>query len=212
MRHFSLFDRLCLVADSALKTQFGIHDSEPRENPATRLEEAELSQDEKKHAASLMRINHTGEICAQALYQGQALTAKLPDIRQEMEQAALEEVDHLAWCSERIKELDSHESILNPLWYAGSFVIGAAAGLAGDKWSLGFVAETEKQVSKHLESHLEKLPEQDVKSKAILIQMHQEELQHAENAINHGAAELPKPVKNIMGLVSKVMTKSVYHI
>lgn len=212
MRQFSFFDRLCNVADSALKTTFGVYDTETRPSPACNIEEAELSETEQQHAASLMRINHTGEVCAQALYQGQALTAKLPNIREEMEQAAQEEVDHLAWCSERIKQLDSRESLLNPLWYASSFAIGAAAGLAGDKWSLGFVAETEHQVGKHLQSHLTKLPEQDVKSKAILIQMHQEELQHAENAINHGAAELPVSIKTAMGLMSKVMTKSVYHL
>ncbi|WP_251358768.1 2-polyprenyl-3-methyl-6-methoxy-1,4-benzoquinone monooxygenase [Kangiella sp. TOML190] len=212
MRQFSFFDRLCNVADSALKTTFGVYDAQTRANPAANIEQPELSEQQSRHAASLMRINHTGEVCAQALYQGQALTAKLPDIRQEMEQAAKEEVDHLAWCSERIKELDSRESLLNPLWYAGSFTIGAIAGLAGDKWSLGFVAETEQQVGKHLESHLDKLPEQDHKSRAILKQMHQEELQHAANAIHHGAAELPKPIKSAMGLMSKVMTKSVYYI
>ncbi len=212
MRQFSFFDRLCNVADSALKTTVGIYDTETRVSPAASIDESNMSETEQKHAASLMRINHTGEVCAQALYQGQALTAKLPNIRQEMEQAAQEEVDHLAWCSQRINELDSRESLLNPIWYASSFAIGAVAGLAGDKWSLGFVAETEHQVGKHLESHLEKLPKQDNKSRAILKQMHQEELQHAENAINHGAAQLPKPIKTAMGLMSKVMTKSVYHL
>ncbi len=212
MRQFSYFDRLCNVADSALKTTFGVYDSQTRANPAEDIEEVGLSDEEKSHAASLMRINHTGEVCAQALYQGQALTAKLPNIRQEMEQAAKEEVDHLAWCSERINELDSRESILNPIWYVSSFAIGAVAGIAGDKWSLGFVAETEKQVGKHLEEHLETLPEQDTKSRAILKQMHHEELQHAANAKAHGAAELPKPIQSAMGLMSKVMTKSVYYL
>lgn len=212
MRHFSFFDRLCMVADSALKTTIGIYDAKPRTSPAQDIEEAELSETEQKHAASLMRINHTGEVCAQALYQGQALTAKLPNIRQEMEQAALEEVDHLAWCSERINQLDSRESYLNPIWYATSFSIGALAGLAGDKWSLGFVAETEHQVGKHLQEHLEQLPEQDSKSRAIVAQMQTEELEHAKNAINHGAVELPAPIKLGMGLMSKVMTKSVYYL
>ncbi len=212
MRQFSFFDRLCNVADSALKTTFGVYDNQTRLSPADGIEDSEMSAQEQNHAASLMRINHTGEVCAQALYQGQALTAKLPNIREEMEQAAKEEVDHLAWCSERIHQLDSRESLLNPLWYAGSFAIGAAAGIAGDKWSLGFVAETEHQVGKHLESHLEKLPKQDKKSKAILKQMHQEELQHAENAIQYGAAKLPAPIKSAMKLMSKVMTKSVYYI
>lgn len=212
MREFSFFDRLCMVADSALKTTQGIYDAKPRVSPAHEVEESELSEAEQKHAASLMRINHTGEVCAQALYQGQALTAKLPNIRQEMEQAAIEEVDHLAWCSERINQLESRESLLNPLWYATSFSIGAIAGLAGDKWSLGFVAETENQVGKHLQDHLEQLPEQDAKSRAIVEQMQTEELEHAQNAINHGAAELPAPIKFGMGLMSKVMTKSVYFV
>lgn len=212
MRQFSFFDRLCNIADSALKTTFGVYDSETRSSPAEAIDDQQMTEQERNHAASLMRINHTGEVCAQALYQGQALTAKLPNIREEMEQAAKEEVDHLAWCSERIHQLDSRESILNPIWYVSSFAIGAAAGLAGDKWSLGFVAETEHQVGKHLESHLEQLPEQDDKSRAILEQMHQEELLHAANAIEHGAAELPTPIKGAMQLMSKVMTKSVYYV
>ncbi|WP_223670249.1 2-polyprenyl-3-methyl-6-methoxy-1,4-benzoquinone monooxygenase [Kangiella shandongensis] len=212
MRQYSFFDQLCMVADSALKTTQGIYDSAPRKSPSDGIAEQELTDDEQKHAANLMRINHTGEVCAQALYQGQALTAKLPDIRKEMEQAAQEEVDHLAWCSERLIELNSHESYLNPIWYAGSFAIGATAGLVGDKWSLGFVAETENQVCKHLESHLEKLPEQDYRSKAILSQMHTEELKHATTAIDNGAAELPAPIKLGMKAMSKVMTTSVYYI
>ncbi|AOE50858.1 2-polyprenyl-3-methyl-6-methoxy-1,4-benzoquinone monooxygenase [Kangiella sediminilitoris] len=212
MRQYSFFDRLCMVADSALKTTQGIYDAKPRPNPAQDIAEQDMTDEEKKHAASLMRINHTGEVCAQALYQGQALTAKLPDVRQEMEQAAQEEVDHLAWCSERIHEFHSHESYLNPFWYASSFAIGATAGLVGDKWSLGFVAETENQVCKHLESHLEKLPEQDYKSKAILSQMHVEELKHATTAIDNGAAELPKPIKFGMTIMSKVMTSTVYYV
>ena len=212
MRQYSFFDRLCMVADSALKTTKGIYDAAPRPNPAADIAEQEMTADEKAHAANLMRINHTGEVCAQALYQGQALTAKLPEIRQEMEHAAQEEVDHLAWCSQRLNELNSHESYLNPFWYASSFTIGAVAGLVGDKWSLGFVAETENQVCKHLEDHLEKLPEQDHKSKAILSQMHTEELKHATTAIENGAAELPKPIKASMKVMSKVMTGTVYYI
>lgn len=212
MRQYSFFDRLCMVADSALKTTQGIYDAAPRTSPAEDIAEQDMTADEQKHAANLMRINHTGEVCAQALYQGQALTAKLPEIRQEMEHAAQEEVDHLAWCSTRLTELSSHESYLNPLWYAGSFTIGAVAGLVGDKWSLGFVAETENQVCKHLESHLDKLPEQDYKSKAILSQMHTEELKHATTAIDNGAAELPKPIKLGMKAMSKVMTSTVYYI
>ncbi|GAA0209556.1 2-polyprenyl-3-methyl-6-methoxy-1,4-benzoquinone monooxygenase [Kangiella japonica] len=201
-----------MVADSALKTTKGIYDTAPRPNPASEVSEQEMTADEQAHAANLMRINHTGEVCAQALYQGQALTAKLPEIRQEMEEAAQEEIDHLAWCSQRLSELNSHESYLNPFWYASSFTIGAVAGLVGDKWSLGFVAETENQVCKHLEDHLEKLPEQDHKSKAILSQMHTEELKHATTAIENGAAELPKPIKAGMKVMSKVMTSTVYYI
>lgn len=229
MRHFSFFDRLCIVADSAMKTTLGIYDAEPRISPSKEIkatpaehdsgsetehndEHAGLSSQEKDLSSRLMRINHTGEVCAQALYQGQALTAKLPHIRQEMEQAAKEEVDHLAWCSERLQELDSFESRLNPLWYAGSFAIGALAGIAGDKWSLGFVAETEHQVGKHLEEHLTKLPEHDHASRAILETMRQEELQHAQNAIDYGAAELPQPIRMGMQAVSKVMTKTVYYV
>lgn len=212
MRHYSFFDRLCMVADSALKTTQGIYDAKPRVSPAADIAEQDMTIQEQKHAASLMRINHTGEVCAQALYQGQALTAKLPEIRQEMEHAALEEVDHLAWCSQRLTELNSHESYLNPLWYAGSFSMGAVAGFIGDKWSLGFVAETEHQVCKHLQSHLEKLPEQDYRSKAILSQMHTEELKHATTAIDNGAAELPKPIKFSMTAMSTVMTSTVYYV
>ncbi|ACV25662.1 2-polyprenyl-3-methyl-6-methoxy-1,4-benzoquinone monooxygenase [Kangiella koreensis] len=212
MRQYSFFDRLCLVADSALKTTRGIYDAKPRPNPAHDIDESKMSDQDKTHAASLMRINHTGEVCAQALYQGQALTAKLPNIRDKMEQAAQEEVDHLAWCSERIHELGSHESLLNPLWYASSFTIGALAGIAGDKWSLGFVAETEHQVCRHLDDHLQKLPIQDSKSRVILQQMREEELKHATVALEHGAAELPKPIKGVMSLMSKVMTSSVYYV
>lgn len=201
-----------MVADSALKTTQSIYDAAPRSNPSHDIEEPKLSTDEQKHAASLMRINHTGEVCAQALYQGQALTAKLPHIRQEMEQAALEEVDHLAWCSDRLSELHSHQSYLNPLWYAGSFSMGAIAGMVGDKWSLGFVAETENQVCKHLQSHLKKLPEQDYKSKAILSQMYTEELKHATTAIDNGAAELPTAIKVSMSAMSTIMTSTVYYI
>ncbi len=212
MRQYSFFDRLCLVADSALKTTRGIYDAKPRPTPAQDIDESKMSDQEKRHAASLMRINHTGEVCAQALYQGQALTAKLPNVRDKMEQAAQEEVDHLAWCSERIHELGSRESLLNPFWYASSFTIGALAGIAGDKWSLGFVAETEHQVCRHLDDHLQKLPIQDSKSRVILQQMREEELKHATVAIEHGGADLPKPIKGAMSLMSKVMTSSVYYV
>jgi ubiquinone biosynthesis monooxygenase Coq7 len=160
----------------------------------------------------LMRINHTGEVCAQALYQGQALTAKLPEVRQSMERAAQEENDHLAWCDSRLKAPDNRKSLLNPFWYAGSFMIGAAAGLAGDKWSLGFVAETEHQVEDHLENHLKRLPPQDQKSRAVLEQMKEDEIHHATVALEAGGAELPGPIKLAMKLTSKLMTKSVYYL
>jgi len=171
-----------------------------------------MSAAEKKHAAGLMRVNHAGEVSAQGLYSGQALTARLPDVREKMERAALEENDHLEWCERRLEELGSHKSLLNPLWYFGSFAIGAAAGIAGDKWSLGFVAETEHQVIKHLDEHLESLPEQDAKSRAVVEQMKEDEAHHATVALQHGGAELPEPVKKVMGLTSKVMTTLAYKI
>ena len=157
-----------------------------------------------------MRVNHVGEICAQALYQSQALTAKDPSLRAKMQSAADEEVDHLAWCEQRLEELGSRKSILNPVWYAGSFAIGAAAGIAGDKWNLGFVAETERQVVEHLESHLTVLPEQDRRSREVVEQMKQDEAEHARMAVGAGAAALPAPVKSLMKLASRVMTRTAY--
>ena len=159
-----------------------------------------------------MRINHTGEVCAQALYQGQALTARLADVRESMEHAASEEVDHLAWCEQRLTELNSRPSLLNPLWYSMSFGLGAVAGMAGDKWSLGFVAETENQVCEHLEEHLEKLPENDQRSKAILEQMIVDERKHGETAKAAGGADLPLPIRHIMAGLSQVMKKTVYRV
>jgi ubiquinone biosynthesis monooxygenase Coq7 len=159
-----------------------------------------------------MRINHTGEVCAQALYQGQSLTAKLPEVRDSMTEAASEEIDHLGWCEERLNELESRPSLLNPLWYGMSFGLGAVAGLAGDKWSLGFVAETEKQVCTHLQDHLQKLPEQDERSQAILTQMLEDEGKHAVNAEAAGAAELPLPIKSAMALMATVMKVSSFRI
>ena len=159
-----------------------------------------------------MRINHAGEVAAQGLYEGQSLTARLPEVREKMERAAMEENDHLAWCESRINELGSHKSLLNPLWYGGSLAIGAIAGLAGDKWSLGFVTETERQVVHHLDSHLAQLNENDQKSRAILEQMKEDEGQHATTALHAGGAELPQPIKKLMSLTSKVMTKAAYRI
>lgn len=183
-----------------------------RVNPAANITQSELNADEKKHVAGLMRVNHAGEVCAQALYQGQALSANLASVKDKMEAAALEEVDHLAWCEERLQELDSAPSILNPIWYSGSFIIGLCAGWAGDKWSLGFVAETERQVTEHLRKHLSRLPKQDKKTRAIIEQMSIDETLHAETAQRAGAVELPAPIKHCMRLVSKLMTRTSYYV
>jgi len=209
-RHYSPFDRFIHGLDQALHTMLGPAPEPSRPSPSTAQPDAELSGSERELAGRLMRINHAGEISAQALYQGQALTARLPTVRDKMEQAATEENDHLAWTEERIRELGTHTTVLAPLWYAGSFAIGALAGIAGDKWSLGFVAETEHQVIRHLDAHLARLPEQDAKSRAVLEQMRTDEAQHATTAIAAGAAELPAPVKSLMALTSKVMTTTAY--
>lgn len=198
--------------DSALRTLFGRPQVTERANPAETINEAKMSEQERDLAARLMRINHTGEVCAQALYQGQALTAELPQIRDTMERAAQEENDHLAWCETRLNELDNRKSLLNPFWYAGSFMIGAAAGLAGDKWSLGFVAETEHQVEAHLNDHMQRIPAQDQKSLAILEQMKEDEIHHATVALEAGGANLPAPIKAAMKVTSKLMTKSVFYL
>jgi ubiquinone biosynthesis monooxygenase Coq7 len=211
-RDISPTDRLLIGFDQALRTLFGRPQVTERNDPADAFAEAELSDQERDVTGRLMRINHTGEVCAQALYQGQALTAKLPDVRQSMERAAQEENDHLAWCDSRLKALDNRKSLLNPFWYGGSFLIGAAAGLAGDKWSLGFVAETEHQVEDHLENHLQRLPAQDQKSRAVLEQMKEDEIHHATVALEAGGAELPGPIRLAMKLTSKLMTKSVYYL
>jgi ubiquinone biosynthesis monooxygenase Coq7 len=209
---FQGLDALILQLDQALRTLVPGSSSARRPSPAANTMEANLSPQERKHAAGLMRINHTGEVCAQALYQGQALTAKLPDIRTAMEAAAQEEVDHLAWCEQRLQELDSRTSYLNPLWYTMSFGLGAAAGLAGDRWSLGFVAETEQQVCEHLSEHLERLPTNDSKSQAVLRQMLVDEKIHGETARKAGGAELPMPIKFGMTLLATVMKKMTYKI
>jgi ubiquinone biosynthesis monooxygenase Coq7 len=159
-----------------------------------------------------MRVNHTGEVCAQALYQGQALTARLPEVRDSLERSAQEENDHLAWCEQRIEELGGRKSFANPLFYAGSFAIGALAGLAGDKWSLGFVVETERQVEDHLESHIAQVPADDLRTRSVLEQMKDDEIHHATVALDAGGAELPAPVKVAMKAVSKVMTNGAYWI
>lgn len=211
-RNLSRVDFLLTQADTILRTLVP-HAAQPyRPNPANGHEETEMTDTERRHAAGLMRINHTGEVCAQGLYQGQAATAKLPDVREQMEQAAREEIDHLAWCDLRLQELDSHTSVLNPIFYGLSFGIGATAGALGDKYSLGFVAATEQQVCKHLDEHMLGLPQQDRRSRAILRQMHEDEAHHAQTALNAGGVKFPAPVKGLMTLMSKVMTKSVYKL
>ncbi len=212
MRHLSSADRLCLGIDTALRTIFGAAPTTDRPDPAQTFDETDLSDSERRHIAGLMRVNHTGEVCAQALYQGQAVTARLEQVRDKMEQAAIEENDHLAWCDTRLRQLDSRTSLLNPFWYGGSFAIGALAGLAGDRWSLGFVAETEDQVVRHLDDHLQQLPEGDQKSRAVLETMRDDEARHATAALEAGGAPLPAPIRGLMGLMSKVMTKTAYHI
>jgi len=212
MRHFNPIDQLIMQSDHALRTLFGAPAVTERGNPADGISDSDITDAERKLSAALMRVNHSGEVSAQALYQGQALTARLEEVRHSMERAALEENDHLAWTEQRLHELSSHKSILNPIWYSGSFAIGAVAGLLGDKWSLGFVAETEYQVIKHLDEHLGKLPAQDARSKAVLKQMKIDEAHHATVAIEGGGAELPSPVKKLMSAMSKVMTTSAYYI
>jgi ubiquinone biosynthesis monooxygenase Coq7 len=211
-RAYSPFDRFIHGLDQALHTTFGPAPEPSRPNPAAVHAEAELTAAERELAGRLMRINHAGEISAQALYQGQALTARLPTVRDKMEQAAIEENDHLAWTGERIRELGTHTSLLAPFWYAGSFTLGALAGIAGDRWSLGFVVETERQVIRHLDSHLARLPAHDARDRAILEQMKIDEARHATTALGAGGAELPEPVKQLMALTSKVMTGTAYWI
>ncbi|UYZ85058.1 2-polyprenyl-3-methyl-6-methoxy-1,4-benzoquinone monooxygenase [Entomomonas sp. E2T0] len=211
-RHYTPADKLLMQVNSALRTLLPFSGSPYRVSPAKTFADAELTEQESKHVAGLMRINHTGEVCAQALYQGQALTAKLPEVREAMEKAAEEEIDHLAWCEERVRELGQKPSILNPLFYGLSFGMGAAAGLISDRLSLGFVAAVEDQVCRHLDEHLEQLPTDDEKSRAILEQMRVDEEKHSTNAIAAGGFKFPTPVKMGMTLLSKVMTKTTYRI
>ncbi|MFZ3017110.1 MAG: 2-polyprenyl-3-methyl-6-methoxy-1,4-benzoquinone monooxygenase [Gallionella sp.] len=204
-------DRLIVEFDKGLRTLFSqAHSARP--HPDANMPDAPLDEAERKHAAGLMRINHSGEICAQALYQGQALTARDPAVQAELKQAAQEETEHLAWTSRRVYELGGHLSLLNPLWYTGSLTLGAVAGLLGDKWNLGFLSETEHQVGGHLQSHLGKLPAQDEKSRAIVQQMYVDETKHSDMAKRMGGAELPEPVKFAMKATSKILTHSAYRI
>lgn len=208
----TMIDDIILQFDLALRSLFAHSTESQSANPAENINEAPLSPAEKQHSAALMRINHCGEICAQALYQGQAITARHADTKSALKHAAIEELDHLAWCQHRLDELDSHTSYLNPLWYAGSLSIGCIAGLAGDQWSLGFINETEKQVVRHLDSHLDQISKHDLKSQAIIAQMKLDEQKHATMAIDAGAAELPEPIKWAMQQTAKMMTTVTYYL
>lgn len=208
----SPIDRFILEFDTALRSVVGGANAHRPTPGSNFVSDSSLDAIERKHAAGLMRVNHVGEVCAQALYQSQKLVARNPEIQEMLDHSGEEEMDHLAWCETRLQELGSHTSYLNPLWYAGSFAIGLVAGLAGDKWSLGFVAETEKQVENHLESHLEKLPKQDERSRAIVDQMRIDEIAHGQAAKNAGGANLPEPIQKIMQAMSKVMTSTAYKI
>ncbi len=211
-RIYSTVDRMFMSFDVGLRTLLGRPPVTERPDPADACEEGELGEDERRLSGRLMRINHSGEVSAQGLYQGQALTARLPEVREKMERAALEENDHLVWCERRARELGTHTSLLNPVWYFGSLAIGAVAGAAGDKWSLGFVAETEHQVIRHLDEHLTRISPRDAKSRAILEQMKLDEGHHATVALHAGGAELPFAVKKLMGVMSRVMTRTTYWI
>jgi ubiquinone biosynthesis monooxygenase Coq7 len=209
----TFLDKFIIHVDQSLRTLAAGNDlTSTRPSPANRASQNELSDPQRKLSAGLMRVNHTGEVCAQALYQGQALTAKLPEVRQDMERAATEEIDHLVWCQERLSQLDSQPSLLNPIWYAMSFTIGAGAGLISDKISLGFVAATEDQVCKHLQKHLQELPMEDQQSRAVVTQMLEDEAKHAQMALDAGGYNFPAPVKKCMTLVSNLMTKTSFHI
>jgi len=212
LRDITPLDRILIRIDEALRLSAGTAPSASRPNPAADLPDLELEVATRQHVAGLMRVNHAGEICAQALYAGQAATARDPAVRESMQQAADEEIDHLSWCESRLDELSSRPSVLNPLWYAGSFAIGALAGLAGDKWSLGFMRETEIQVEAHLQQHIERLPAEDARSQAILDQMKTDEAEHARMAEEAGAIELPRPIRSAMAFTAGIMKTLAYRI
>jgi len=211
-RRLTPVDRLIGVLDQGLRLSFGPPPTAERETPAAHVSETELAGDDTELSGSLMRVNHSGEVCAQALYQGQALTARSADVRDKLEKSSNEENDHLAWTAKRIEELGTHTSYLNLLWYTGSFALGAIAGLIGDRWSLGFLAETERQVVEHLSGHLSRLPEDDHRSRAIVEQMREDEGRHATVAIEAGAHELPAPIKGLMRATAKIMTTTAHRI
>ena len=211
-REFTPIDRLLAGFGNALRTVATAAGQPARRNPAADVEDGPLDDKEKAHAAGLMRVNHAGEVAAQGLYQGHALVARDRALEAELKQAASEEFDHLAWCEQRLVELDAKPSALIPLWYAGSYAIGAASGLLGDRWSLGFIAETESQVCEHLESHFDRLPEGDHRSQAIVRQMHAEEAEHGANAVQAGAARLPPAVIRLMRMTARLMTTTAYRL
>lgn len=211
IRTLTAFDRLLAGCERALEAIAGAPTAQ-RASPARGIEEADIDDAQRRHVAGLMRINHTGEVCAQALYLGQAALARDASIREHLLHAASEETDHLAWCAERLQQLDSRPSLLNPLWYAGSYAIGAVAALAGDPISLGFVVETERQVEAHLAEHLKQLPPADERSRAVLSQMQADEVRHAEAAQQRGGVELPFPLPKLMQLSSMVMKTVAYRI
>lgn len=210
-RALSPLDRLLADAQNALETVAGAPRA-ARSNPGADEADVVLDETERRHAAGLMRINHVGEVCAQALYVGQAAVARDPQTRAQLQAAAQEETDHLAWCADRLRELDSRPSLLNPIWYAGSYAIGVLAGLRGDGWNLGFVVETERQVEAHLEEHLQTLPPADARSRAILTVMKDDEIRHADHAEAAGARLLPQPVPTLMAAASKLMKAVAYRI
>lgn len=211
VRTLTPLDRLLAGIERALETVAGTPEAH-RPSPAHHVSEADLDDNERRHAAGLMRVNHTGEVCAQALYDGQAALARKEENRAHLQEAAAEETDHLAWCAERLHELESQPSLLNPLWYAGSYAIGALAALAGDKVSLGFVVETEKQVETHLAEHMDKLPARDERSRAVLKLMQEDEVRHAQNARERGGIALPFPIPQMMHVTSMVMKTVAYRI
>ncbi len=209
-RHLTPMDRILSGLDTALRNIAPSTTRAARPNPAAGIADSALSDKEKAHAAGLMRVNHAGEVAAQGLYQGHAALARNPDIEEQMKRAADEELDHLGWCEDRLRELEAGPSKLRPIWYAGAFTIGALSGVLGDKWSLGFIEETEKQVSKHLTGHLDRLPENDARSRAIVKQMRDEEEEHGANARKAGAESLPQPARQLMQACAKVMTRTAY--
>lgn len=211
-RRYSLLDRLLIGLDHAMLTSLTDTAHAQRANPAHGTPDLQLDDADRRHAAGLMRINHTGEVCAQALYLGQAAVARDDATRQHLEEAAQEETDHLAWCTDRLRELDARTSVFNPLWYAGSYALGSLAGLRGDGWNLGFVVETERQVEAHLDEHLRTLPPADARSRAILEVMKADEARHGDNAQAAGARVLPFPVPQLMTVMSKVMKTVAYRV